>query len=297
MVDKKAEEITRLITPIQFDGKHPFDGQDSTIDCVETFSTIEFIKEPNRSILSDSEIFKYAPYSKAASEIRLKNGVGDYSDIFKVNESVFPKIGAYYVVLVCAAIAIGANKFLEYIYLVLTIVPLIYLFYIFSFGHYKKSAKKVEKVKEETPEVETPEPKVNTEFNGIDSLKKYYVDVNILKDQYDVKEEVVKELIAQRFEPPQMTYTKFIGAIDECHEFFYDQYNAAVNIVQLAAEDSPRIRNELDEKIKILQKLIDQIEDLTNEFVIAISSDKTEEDVNILKENMDDLIKTVKNYE
>ena len=297
MVDKKAEEITRLITPIQFDGKLPYDGQDSTIDCVETFSTIEFIKEPNRSILSDSEIFKYAPYSKAASEIRLKNGAGDYSDILKVNESVFPKIGAYYVILVCVAFAIGANQFLEYIYLALTILPLIYLLYIFSFKRYGKTPKKIENVKDEIPEVKKHETKVNNEFNGLDSLKKYYVDVNLLKDKYDVKEEVVKELIAQRFEPPQMTYNKFIGAIDECHDFFYDQYNAAVNITQMAAEDSPRIRNELDEKISILQKLIDQIEDLTNEFVIAISSDKTEEDVNILKENMDDLIKTVKNYE
>ena len=55
---------------------------------------------------------------------------------------------------------------------------------------------------------------------------------------------------------------------------------------------------ELEHKIETLKSLIDQIEDLTNELVINISSDsKSNDDVKDLIDDMENLIESVKEYE
>jgi len=65
----------------------------------------------------------------------------------------------------------------------------------------------------------------------------------------------------------------------------------------LAAEDSPRVHDELENKIEAMKKIINQIEDLTNELVINISSsgDSTDEVKNLL-DDMENLIESVKDY-
>ena len=114
---------------------------------------------------------------------------------------------------------------------------------------------------------------------------------------FNVREEVVRELIEKRFEPPQITYDKFISSIDHCHKLFYVQSDAAQNIINLAAEDTPRVQEEIKGKIDAMKKIINQIEDLTNELVINISSsNESTDEVKNLLDDMEDLIESVKDY-
>ena len=114
---------------------------------------------------------------------------------------------------------------------------------------------------------------------------------------FDVKEEVVKDLIEKYFTPPQLTYDRFMNVVDSSHKMFYNQHDSALNIINLAAEDTPRIESELEAKLSNMKAIIDQIEELTNELVINLSSDdKTNEDVKNLLEEMENLISSVKEY-
>ena len=114
---------------------------------------------------------------------------------------------------------------------------------------------------------------------------------------FDVKEEVVKDLIKKCFTPPQLTYDRFMSVIESSHKLFYAQSDSALNIINLAAEDTPRIEGELESKINNMKTIINQIEDLTNELVINLNSndEKTEEVKNLLDE-MENLISSVKEY-
>ena len=178
---------------------------------------------------------------------------------------------------------------------VLFILPLLYLYYIFNLKNYgKKVTKEAKQVKtEKTVENTTSQ----TESQGIDSLKKYEKEISNLKIIFNVKEEVVRELIEKRFEPPQITYDKFISVIDSSHKLFYTQADAASNIINLAAEDTPRVQSEIHAKIDAMKRIIDQIEELTNELVINISSsDESTQEVDHLLEDMENLIGSVKDY-
>lgn len=297
----KAQEIKRLTTPLTFKEDKAYDCEGNIISCFETLSEVKFIVEPRPGILSDDEILQYAPQSKAASKIRLKMGSGNFNDILTVNEFMPSLFGLYYVILISIAIPInyGGNKIFMFIILLLVVLPLIYLYRAFNINAYikrekpkKESAPKVEVPKKESVATEPiPQQKV------VESLKNYAWEAEELKSIYDSKEAIVKDLIAKRFEPPQITYDRFMSSIDSCHKLFYSQADSIINITRLATDDTPRVRNELDSKRDAMIKIINQVEDLTNELVININSDeKSKDEVNILIDDMDNLIESVKEY-
>ena len=118
-----------------------------------------------------------------------------------------------------------------------------------------------------------------------------------MKSVFDSKEIKVRDLITKRFKPPQMTYDRFMTTIDKAHDLFYHEADGALNIAKYAVEDTPRVEGEIESKIDTLKSIIDQIEDLTNELVINISSDeKSSDDVKILIDDIDNLIDSVKEY-
>ena len=89
-----------------------------------------------------------------------------------------------------------------------------------------------------------------------------------------------------------------MATIDKSHDLFYHEADGALNIAKYAVDDTPRVERELESKIDTLKSIIDQIEDLTNELVINISSDdKSAEDVKTLIDDMENLIDSVKEYE
>jgi hypothetical protein len=277
-----------------------YDSKGNQINPIETFSDLKFIVEPDTNILSEDEILKYAPNSVAASKIKLTHGYGTNSDVLIVNNSLPWILAIYYVSAICIAIPVfhTGNSWGLFFILLMVILPLIYLYYIFNLKNYATNAPTKSKAKQQTKKTaSTLIQNTATKSEGLESLKKYEKKVLELKTLYDVKEKVVRDLIEKRFEPPQITYDRFMSTIDKCHDLFYSEVDAALNITKLAAEDTPRVDEELESKIKTLNSLIDQIEDLTNELVINISSDaQSGDDVKTLIDDMENLIESVKEY-
>lgn len=294
----KSNEIKRLTTPLTIKDFKAYDSEGNLLKCSETLSDVRFIVEPKQNILNDNEILQYAPQSKSASQIRLKRGFGNIQDILLVHESLPWILGLFYVVLICIAVPVTFSKNIVGMYLILVVVilPLLYLYYIFNHKKYKKDT--VKKQVKESKKVETPvSTTADEKSSGMDSFKRYEKEISNLKVVFNVKEKVVRELIEKRFEPPQITYDKFMSSIDNCHKLFYAQSDAASNIIDLAVEDTPRVQDEIEGKIDAMKKIIDQIEDLTNELVINISSsgESTDEVKNLL-DDMENLIESVKDY-
>lgn len=293
--NSKMDEINRLKSPLKYNDYKVYDSHGNEVKSVETFSDLKYVMEPDSNILSDDEILEYAPHSKEASKVRLKRGVGNNSDVMLVNDSLPWIIGLYYMILICISIPViyGGNRLSMFLILILVILPLIYLYYIFNLKQYedKSSKKLINKSRFSNSTIS----EIKT-YEGLQSLKKYAEEVEELKIIFESKEIAVRKLIEKRFEPPQITYDRFISAIDKSHELFYHEANGALNITKLAVEDTPRVENELENKISILKSIIDQIEDLTNELVININSDGKSEDVKTLVDDMENLIDSVKEY-
>ena len=297
IVNPKSKEIKRLTSPLTFKDFKAYDSQGNLLKCSETLSDVRFIVEPKENILNEDEMLQYAPESKSASQIRLKRGFGGIKDVLCVHESLPWILGLFYVVLISIAIPVTFSKNIigMYLILVLVILPLLYLYYIFNFKKHTKYT--VKKPVKELKKVETPVQTTVEESSGLESLKKYEKEINNLKVLFNVKEEVVRELIEKRFEPPQITYDKFISSIDNCHKLFYAQSDAALNIINLAVEDTPRVQDEIKNKIDAMKTIINQIEDLINELVINISSlNESEDEVKNLLDDMENLIDSVKEY-
>ncbi|MBQ6512401.1 hypothetical protein [Methanobrevibacter sp.] len=296
--NSKTGEIDKLKSPLKYDDLKVYDIKGSQINCIETLSDLKFIIEPDPNILSEEEILEYAPESREAAKIRLQRGVGSNSDVLIINDSVPYVLGLYYTILVCMAIPVfyGGNGLAMFLVLILAIIPLLYLYYIFNLKQYvSKSSSKTGKSKT----VKTTRSQgIASPDEGLESLKKYTKEVEELRDIFDEKEETVRGLIEKRFKPPQITYDRFMATIDKSHDLFYSEADGALNIAKLAVEDTPRVESELENKIGTLKSIIDQIEDLTNELVINISSDeKSHDDVKNLIDDMENLIDSVKEYE
>lgn len=296
----KAQEIKRLTTPLTFKNSKAYDCEGSAIKCVETLSDVRYIIEPREGILTDDEIMQYAPDSKAASRIRLKRGFGNMEDVLLVHESIPWIFGLYYVILVSITIPMlhAKSTLMLVVLLILFILPLIYSYYIYNLKSYEVKTRRFQPLPKRGTAKVSRQNEIPTEtVNGnVSSLKKYEEEIDNLKVLFDVKEKVVRDLIEKRFEPPQITYDRFISMVDKSHKMFYNQVDASKNIINLASDDSPRIQNELGGKISNMKTIISQIEDLTNELVINISSDQSDEEVKILLDDMENLIGSVKEY-
>ena len=144
-------------------------------------------------------------------------------------------------------------------------------------------------------EVNVPEaPNVNDSH----PLKDYENKVTSLKAEYDAKEKVVVNLIEKSFAPPQITYDKFMDSINNCTKVFDTQVDGALNIINLTTKKTPRIDRELNERIRNMNTIISHVDDLTNELIINLSSNKeVDMDVDMLFDDMTHLIDSVKKYE
>ena len=295
--NSKTVEINRLKSPLKYKDSKVYDSKGNQLTCFETFSDLKYIVEPNTNILSEEEILEYAPNSREAAKIRLSRGVGNNSDVLLINDSVPSILGFYYTAAICLAIPAfysGITFWMIFI-LILFILPLLYLYYIFNLKQYVAMSGTSVGTNNSFDKAKTFE-KIET-GEGLKSLEKYSDEVNELKKVFDEKEVTVRDLIAKRFKPPQMTYDRFMTTIDKSHNLFYHEADGALNITKYAVEDTPRVESELESKINTLKSIIDQIEDLTNELVINISSDEeSDEDVKTLIDDMEDLIDSVKDY-
>jgi uncharacterized membrane protein (DUF485 family) len=294
----KAREIKRITTPLKFKDSKAYDSSGGLVKCSETLSDVRMIVEPRPGILTDDEILQYAPLSKSASSVRLKKGFGDFQDVLFIKESLPWYLALYYVVLICISIPVIFAKITiaMVVLLILFVLPLVYLYRIFRFDRYRQSIDHKEVSKEKDSVNVNSQASIDND-GGLESLKVYEKEINNLKVIFDVKQKVVRDLVKKRFEPPQITYDKFISTIDNSEKLFNSQAESALNIINLAVEDTPRVQNEIESKIDAMKTIINQIEDLTNELVINISSsDESTDEVKNLLEDMEKLTDSVKEY-
>ena len=126
-------------------------------------------------------------------------------------------------------------------------------------------------------------------------ISKYKSQIDEIEQDYNSKQAKATELVEKLFDPTHMSYSKFTNAIKKSNQLFANQLKIAQKMLEL---DSNRIVDgEIENKIKTLNTFVDKMEDLINELVIQLSSNKKDnDDINNLFNDMDDLIDSVKDY-
>ncbi len=158
----------------------------------------------------------------------------------------------------------------------------------------KIESKKPKEIKQ-TEKIDAKSEVPKLEKKLIPAFENYKAKIKSLQVEFDAKEEVARELIEKRFHPPQLTYTRFITLVDKSKNLFDKEADGALTILNLATEDSPRVDSEIKSKIHILKEIISKIDDLTNELVLTMDS-SDDENVDVLIDDMEDLIGSIKNY-
>ena len=127
----------------------------------------------------------------------------------------------------------------------------------------------------------------------------YKKQVEDLKKTYETKEEKVLGLLEKKFPNGQMTYGRFRGEVDVCRVNFFKEAEAAENMIDLSDEYSEKIADALKEKISTLQSIVAKMNDLQSELIISISNgdDGSNEEIDNLIKEMNDLIDSVKDYD
>ena len=135
-----------------------------------------------------------------------------------------------------------------------------------------------------------PEPQV------IKTPSIYKSEIDEIEADYNSKQAKASELVEKLFDPSHMAYAKFINAIKKSNQLFSNQLAIANKMIELD-ENNNLVEGELENKIRTLDTFVDKMEELINELVIQLSSNKKDdEDINNLFNDMDDLIDSVKDY-
>jgi len=124
----------------------------------------------------------------------------------------------------------------------------------------------------------------------------YQIQLDDLNSKFVKKEKSTRKLIEKRFQPPQLTYDRFMGGVDKSSALFKKHRDSAFTMINLADEYSPRIAGEIESKINILKEILKKLDSLSNELVLNDDLSKKEDVDNLINE-MDDLIQSVKNYD
>ena len=147
-----------------------------------------------------------------------------------------------------------------------------------------------------TPKV-SPKPVENAVVDIIPEFKSYKYEIDNLKQAFDKKEDNITGLINKRFESGELSHNRFMSVIDSCHKLFYHQSDSATSIIEMAPEYSERLDETVKDKISIMESINDEINNLIEELIIHDSdNEKSDEDLQELFSNMDNLINSVKDY-
>ena len=115
-----------------------------------------------------------------------------------------------------------------------------------------------------------------------------------MKKDYDLKIEKTKKIINEEFTHSKLTQTYFNSHINNLNKLFDEEVEIIEKIIRLN-EKSEILEKEVKNKIKLLKVMLDKINRLINELIININNTNEQELSDILEE-MNRLIKTVKDY-
>ena len=126
---------------------------------------------------------------------------------------------------------------------------------------------------------------------------KYNDKISQLEQDYDLKQSRAKELVEKLFDPNHLAYEKFMNSINKSNNLFSTQLDIAKKMAEMDLNENPFVEKEIEKKLKTLQDFIYKMEDLINELIIHMGSNKEDDtDINNLFKDMDDLIDSVKDY-
>ena len=299
----REKEIKRLTSPFTYDERgDAYDIEGNLIYYYETDKGREYILEPKEGILTDEEIVKYAWNSEAAVKARLRIGMNRFEDKEKLYGDVIYSCWTLFIAPV-SVILLGLGFFENYkFYIIFAILFIalssytIYAFYLkdYTSDEYKNKHPINEEIKSYSEKKEEIED--SSTINN-QTLKRYEKQVNDLKQLYEVKEKLAVDMIGKRFSPSEITYDKFISSLKSCSNLFYEQSESTLNIINLATDNTPKVEYEIKNRIDILKLIIEKVDELTNELVLNMSSlDSNSDEIRYLVEDMEKLIKSVKDY-
>ncbi|WP_405264523.1 zinc-ribbon domain-containing protein [Methanobrevibacter sp.] len=123
----------------------------------------------------------------------------------------------------------------------------------------------------------------------------YESKVKQIEQEYNSKQARASELVEKLFDPSHMSYSKFTAAIKRSNQLFANQLKITQKMMEL--DSSEVVNRQIEDKIRVLNTFVDKMEELINELVIQLSSNKDDDDdINALFKDMDDLIGSVKDY-
>lgn len=250
--------------------------------------------EPRKGILTDDEILKYTGDSMAASEIRLKKGIGSFSDKTVVNNFNILLVGGWVAVLYLGLFLLPVTRegisLVSIIFLIFFFILLLCMVYYTVYLFHLKDYTSFE-YKEQLNEKEG-----YNRYNEGYEYNSYKETVVDLEKLYKVKEKLAIDLIEKRFSSESMTYDRFISTIHGSRDAFYNTLNSIFSIIEINPNDNLTVRKELETKISILKAIIGKVDELTNELVINLSKSEVDNDVKELLDDMELLIDSVKDY-
>lgn len=145
-----------------------------------------------------------------------------------------------------------------------------------------------------TKSVGTRDVKVKSNANEFDQ---YRTRLNELKAMYEIKESNARKLIEERFEPPQITYDRFIANVDNSTRMFKENEDAILNLIELGSTDNSEISKEIASRMNVLESLVAKMDGLIDELILSMSKeDKKEKNPTGFMHSMDHLIDSVKEY-
>ena len=131
-----------------------------------------------------------------------------------------------------------------------------------------------------------------------DKYDYYKNQLNDSKDVFDAKEKKVRDLIGKRFGVGNITSSRFLAVVDNSHENVYQQLNSGYDLINYTSEPSQQVEEELIERVNYINSINDEMEKLTVELILNMHDDeKSDENINSLVNEMEDLIDDIDKYE
>lgn len=233
-------------------------------------STAKCVLEPQKGILSDDEILRYAGDSKEAARIRLKRGSNDFQDKMKIHEET---VGIMWVFgLSLFGMPLGITGFVNDIF-VSKILFILFILFLTGYTVYYLYIK--DYIEPQYKTINSNNDKSSSET--IEDTKISSADELLLL--FKSKEIIVREMIERKFPAPQLTNSKFNRVLDNCKEVVESQV-AILN----ALTPTEKTKYEFESRKKLINQLISKLDDLTNELILSEDNDLENviEDINNL---------------
>ena len=210
------------------------------------------------------------------------------------------KIFTILIFVLCSLIPLTLNSPELVVYVVVGLVfaiPALIVGYVIHKITYDDKANAKRMSYTETQKVESAKKAVKTAPQvSVREFDAYEKQLDDLKNEYYQKDSRARELIEQKFQPPQMTYTQFISVVDSSTRLFNQEADNISNIIRLANEDSPKIESEIKSKFNTLNSISDKMDGLIDELVLSLDPTSID-DVDGLLGDMENLIDSIKNYD